>query len=97
MQIWGQFGLSEVALNQDLTLTYDNFYISYLKYALCEKLCLNYNFDMPPGAKAELLKYEMMISKRVAPMDLNMTKITTIGRTHTLNYGQANLGHGFTT
>jgi hypothetical protein len=97
MQLWGQFGLTEVALNQDLTLTYDQFYISYLKYALCKKLCLNFNYDMPPGAKEELLKYELMISKRVGPMDLHAQHVSTLGKSHTLNYATANLGRGWTT
>lgn len=97
LQVWGQFGLAQAALNDDLSLSYDQFYISYLKYALANRLCIDFNYDVPPGAKEQLLKYELMISKRVGPMDLHMGKISTIGRTHTLNYAQANLGKGWTT
>ena len=30
-EIWGKFGLTDVSLNTDLTLTYDGFYIEYLR------------------------------------------------------------------
>jgi len=95
--VWGQFGLSQVALNQDLSATYDQFYISYLKYALANRLCIDFNFDVPPGVREQLLKYELMISKRVGVLDLSMKKISTVGKTHALNYGQANIGHGWGT
>ena len=96
MQIWGQFGLADVALNTNLELTYDQFYISYLKYSLANRLCVDYNFEVPQGVATQLLKYELMISKRVGPMDLTMQKISTLGRQQSLNYAQANLGHGYT-
>lgn len=96
MQLWGQFGLLDATLNQDLELTYDQFYISYLKYALANRLCIDYNYDVPPGVSTQLLKYELMISKRIAPLDLHMQKISTMGVVTSLNYAAANLGKGWT-
>jgi hypothetical protein len=34
VKIWGKFGLTDVTLNQDLSLTYDGFYLSYLRHYL---------------------------------------------------------------
>ena len=96
LQAWGQFGLSEVSLGQDLTLTYDDFYISYLKYAVADRICVNYNYETPPGVGLQLKKYELMISKQVGPLDLSMKKISTLGTHRSLNYAQANIGKSWT-
>ena len=96
MQLTGLFSLQSVVLNQDLTLILDPYYISYLKYRLVDKLCILYNYEMPPGAMKELLKYEQLISNRSGPMDLHMTKISTLSGDTTLSYAQANLGKGWT-
>lgn len=95
MQIWGQFGLTDVALNQDLLLTYDQFYISYLKYALAQRLCFNYNYDVPIGVERQLLKLEMDISKCVSPLDLRMQKVSTLTGSGFISYSQVNLGKGW--
>jgi hypothetical protein len=98
MQLTGFFRLSAVTINQDLDLTLDQFYISYLKYRLCDKLCTAFNYTLPPGPAKELLRYEEMITKRSAPMDLRINNISVLGNEREMvNYSQANLGHGWTT
>ncbi len=74
----------------------DRFYISYLKYALAVRLCNEYNFVIPPGIQSQYDKYVKMISKQSATLDLHMTKISTMTKDGVLNYGQVNLGHGWT-
>lgn len=96
MQLTGLFSLSQVALQDDLSLVFDMFYINYLKYRLTDKICMYFNYVIPPAVKQELLRYEQMISQRSAPLDLHMTKITTLGTFRGDMYGQANLGHGWT-
>lgn len=96
MEAWGLFRLLEVALNQDLSLTLDRFYINYLKFALAQRLGTEFNFITPPGVNEQLTKYEMMIQARSAPMDLTMQKLSTLTNGSTLNYGQVNLGFGWT-
>ena len=97
LQIWGQFGLTESTFNTDLSLTYDQFYISYLKYALANRLCVDFNYEIPPGVADQLRDYEMMISKQVSPLDLRCQKMSTMTDTGTINWGIANLSGGFTT
>lgn len=75
----------------------DDFYINFLKCQLAVFLCSKYNFVVPPGLRADLDEYIQMLSNRVGPMDLRMTKMSTLSGNATLNYAQANLGHGWTT
>ena len=95
LTIWGQFRLSEVAINQDLSLTLDRFYINYLKYDLANRLCAEYNYSVPPGVSKALNKYIIDISKKSGPMDLKLQKLSSLQRRGGINYGQVNLGHGW--
>ena len=74
----------------------DRFYISYLKYSLANRMCYEFDYEVPPGVKLQLAKYEAMISKRSQQLDLRMEKVSTLGTGTGINYGQVNLGHGWT-
>ena len=95
LTIWGQFRLQEVAINQDLSLTLDRFYINYLKFDLAARLCAEYNYSVPVGVKRQLDRYEDAISKKSGPMDMRLIKVSTLQRRGSINYGQVNLGHGW--
>lgn len=97
MQVNGMFDVPQVTLFTDLSTVFDPFYISYLKYRLAEKICIFYNLTFLPGAQKELLRYEQMISKRSAPLDMTVNVLNILGGPTSVNYGQANLGHGWTT
>lgn len=97
LTIWGQFRLASVTLNQDLELTLDRFYINYLKFDLAARLCNEYSFNIPPGLIKTLKKYEEMISKKSGTIDLRMQKLSTLRQRGGINYGQVNLGKGWTT
>lgn len=76
----------------------DQFYITYLRYALADRICAEYNFDTPVNVKRQLSKYESMINKQSRPLDLRNTKTSILQPgTSVLNYGQANIGRGYTT
>lgn len=95
LTIWGQFRLAQVAINQDLSLTLDRFYINYLRYDLAARLCAEYNYSVPPGVAKALDNYQDSISKKSGPMDLRLTKLSSLQRRGGINYGQVNLGHGW--
>lgn len=95
LTIWGQFRLSEVVINQDLSLTLDRFYINYLKFDLAARLCAENNYSVPPGVAKALNKYVIDISKKSGPMDLNLIKLSSLQKRGGINYGQVNLGHGW--
>lgn len=70
----------------------DQFYITYLKYALAVRLCTEFAFDIPVGVQKQLIQYEQMISKRSQQMDLRMRKVSTLGSPTGLNYAIINFG-----
>lgn len=97
LEIWGQFGLDETTgLLQDLLLTYDRYYVNYLKYELAERICAEFDFEFPAGAYKTLERYRAMIAKKSAPLDLTLQKRSTLGNQSSLNYGQVNFGRGWT-
>ncbi len=95
LTIWGQFRLQQVAINQDLSLTLDRFYINYLKYNLAVRLCDEYNYNVPPGVQKQFAKYEDNISKKSGPMDMQFIKLSSLQKRGGINYGIVNLGHGW--
>ena len=97
MELWGLFGLTAVsALSTDLLLTYDQFYINYLKYMLAKRICVNYDYDVSPKLDMQVKYYEGIISKQSQQMDLKLQKISTLVSGQALNYGQINLGKSWT-
>lgn len=95
MKIWGKFALSSVTINQDLSLTLDQFYIDYLRYATANFMCQEYNITMQPQAYQQFLKYEQML-RGLSPIDLQMTKMSGFTKNYPDLYGQVNLGKGWT-
>lgn len=96
-EIHGVFRLAQVALGQDLELTIERFYITYLRYALAERICSEYNYTIPPGVMKQLSKYEAFIAKKSRSMDLSVVKTSTLQSNRGYNWGYINLGRGFTT
>lgn len=93
--LWGLFDLGEVTLTQDLELTMDRFYITYLRYLLAERLCCEFDYDIPPATEKKLNKLEAQIRKKSQQLDLRMRKISTLSGAGIINYGQINLGKGW--
>ncbi len=94
-QIWGKFGLTNVSINQDLSLTYDGFYIEYLRYALAEYICDDSGVSFNPQSAARLKQIEHMLMD-VSPPDMRIYKSSTLSGTPIFNYAQANIGKGWT-
>lgn len=96
-QIWGLFSLNQVLPQQDLALTLDQFYIDFLKFELAERICAEYDYNMPEGAAKQLAEYQMIIDKREQRLDLVQQQISALSQTTDgVNYAYANLGTGWT-
>lgn len=95
MTIYGIFRLSTVTAGQDLSLTLDQFYISYLKYALAERLCAEYAIEPPMTLVRQLRKYESWINKRSRQFDLSIKKQSTLQVKNNLSWAYINLGKGY--
>jgi hypothetical protein len=97
-KIWGKFALSLLTtgqLPQDLLLTYDLFYIRYLRYLLAQEICNYYGVPFNAELKA--------VSDRIAgnlndmnPIDLTTRKLDLYDDKNAINWAQVNLGKGFT-
>jgi len=95
LTIWGQFRLEDVAINQDLSLTLDRFYINYLTYDLANRLCAENNYSVPPGVAKTLQSLQDAISKKSGPMDMRLVKLSSLQRRGGINYAQVNIGKGW--
>lgn len=94
--IWGKFGLGQVAsLQTDLSISYELNYLAYLRYALAEYMCQNYNLAFSPDNRKRLDSLEQMI-RDISPLDLECGKMTQFSDGNTLNYAQVNIGKGWT-
>ncbi len=97
MELHGTFRLTEVVLFQDLSLTLDRFYITYLRYALAERICSEFNYVTPPNVVKQLGKYEGWIDKKSKLIDLRIEKISSLkDENTTYSWAYINLGRGFT-
>jgi hypothetical protein len=95
MKVWGKFGFTEITdLCADLSLVYDKYYLNYLKLALAEYICSEYNKALKPGANRILRRLEKKL-EWVSPLDLSMQKESTLRRRSRINYGDVNLGQGW--
>jgi hypothetical protein len=91
----GKFALTDVTLMQDMALVYDNFYLEYLRYALAQFMCNEYNISFAPE-KLQMLKiYEKKLMD-VSPPDLTMKKVNFINESTSINWAQVNIGKGWT-
>lgn len=94
VKLSGKFALDQVDLNTDLSLTYDLFYIEYLRHALGEYICSDFGANFPEQAAkkyAEIRKKLMDIS----PADLSLNKVSYFTDAASINYGLINISQGW--
>ena len=94
---FSNFSTTGPALNQTFNSSgLDQFYTSYLKFSLADRLCTEYNLVVPQGVVKQLEQYQRWISKRTGGLDLTARKISTLQSTNSLNWAMINLSNGFT-
>ena len=96
LEIHGLFRLDNVVLGQDLSLSIDQFYLTYLRYCLTDRLCAEYEYVTPVNVIRQLSKYESWINKKSRVLDMRMRKVSTLGSQNYGGWAQINLGKGFT-
>jgi hypothetical protein len=77
-------------------LGFDQFYLTYLRYALADRICSEYNYDTPQNVIRQLSKYESWINKKSRIIDLQMQKTSTLQKQYGYNWAFINLGKGWT-
>lgn len=96
LKITGKSNLASVTYDDELNLYFEGFYQSYLMYQLAKRLCDFYLMSFPPQAQEQLEIFEAQI-RDLNPMDVSLQKLSTLDKTGSFNYAQANLGKGWTT
>jgi hypothetical protein len=90
----GKFALTDVSINEDLSEVYDNFYLEYLRYALAQFICNEYNISFAPEKLQMLKMYEKKLMD-VSPPDLTIRKVSFMGDRNTLNWAMVNVSGGY--
>ncbi len=94
--IHGTFRMTTVALGQDLSATLDEFYTTYLRYALADRICTEYNLTTPANVVKQLSKYEEWISKKSKTLDLSLRKVSSLNQNrYGFDWAFANLYRGY--
>lgn len=93
-KLTGKFLLTSVALNQDLSLFFEPFYLEYMLYKLAIYLCEYFNVTPPMSVEAQLKSFEQII-RDISPMDLTMQKLNYFGQATGFNYVDAVIGLGW--
>lgn len=91
----GKMGLTNVTLDTDLDAFYDDFYIEMLRYYLAKYICNDYKMMFDKGSEDRLTQMIKQLNL-TSPPDLTNKKISLIATPCSLNYGQANIGKGWT-
>lgn len=89
MVFMGKYSLNSVVQGQDLSLTIDEFYLEYLRYALAEQICADYNLTFQPQSQQKLNEYENTIID-ISPIDLTLTINSSLNGQSALNWGYVN-------
>jgi hypothetical protein len=94
VNIWGKFALSDVTEFQDLSLTYDLYYIEYLRHALAQYICSEYGQSFP---EVTAQKYKEIVKKlkSISPADLSITKRSFFTTNTTFDWQYVNLSQGW--
>ncbi len=92
--ITGKYALTNVTMNTDLSTVYDGFYIAYLRYALANYMCMEYDIDFAPAKKEQLRKYELQLAN-LSPPDLTMNKTPFLNSGTPLNWAHINISPGW--
>ncbi len=94
MKLSGKYRLPTVTLTTDMSLTYDEFYLEWLRYSLAVKICEEYGATVPDATR---MKYNEMTKKLmdVSPADLSMQKRGYFGGKGVMDWQQLNIGKGW--
>lgn len=95
-KLWGKFGLTSIpTLQTDLSLTYELNYLTYLRYALAQYICQEYNVSFSADGTRNLMEMENKI-RDISPLDLEIQKLSTLNKQVGPDiYGQVNVGKGW--
>jgi hypothetical protein len=90
----GRFALSSVTADTDLSLTYDRYFLVYLRYKLADFMCAEFGMTLLPAAQMQLKSLEKNVQNN-SPIDMSMNKRSTFGNGCSLGYIGMQISQGF--
>ncbi len=95
MKMWGKFGLTEVALNTDMSLLYDFYYLEFLRHQLSVWICNEYGATVPDGVMANYKILEKKVMD-ISPPDMSIHNLNYFGSNGwNLDWQVINLSNGY--
>ncbi len=94
LQITAKFAFGTATLDQDLSLTMDQFYIQYLTFELAQYMCAYYNVAFTDTAAAMLERYRKVVKQISAP-DMSIRKLSSFKKANGMSWADINLGLGW--
>jgi hypothetical protein len=95
VNITGKFALTQLAADDELSDTLDNYYVSYLTYKLAKRLCDFYDITFSQQKMQTLMEIEDQLND-VSPQDLSIKKMSTLTNKVTgYNWADVNIGRGW--
>lgn len=94
-EIWGQFQLQNVTLFQDLSTSFEPFYLDFLTLELAQRICVYGNYTTPTNLMEQLLAYRKTIGLNGIVQDLSMSMISSINNPNFINWSQVNIGQAY--
>ena len=93
-EITGKYFLLNVTASTDVTEILDGFYISYLKYALAERICDFYNIEFSQSKRKTLYDLDSRLFEIAIP-DMTISKISALTPNNQgVNWAVVNLFNG---
>lgn len=95
MDVTGWNTLPSLTNDDELNDTFDKFYQSFLMYKLADRLCQWKQITLPASVQMQLNAFiEKM--QYLNPLDLSISKTSTLDKTPAFSYAQVNIGKGWT-
>lgn len=94
IKLSGKFGLTQVTLDEDLSLTYDLFYLEYLRYALAQYICQDWGNTFPEPSELKLAEIRKKLMD-TNPPDLRIQKRGYFGSGVVFDWQTINLYRGY--
>lgn len=94
MNLSAKYALSEVTLDQDISLVYDKYYIEYLRHELANMICSDYDATLPDATMETLQEYRKKLLA-VSPPDLSIQSGNYFDSGYGFDWQMVNLYKGY--
>lgn len=89
-----KYGFTNVTLDTDMELSYDPFFLVYLRYELAQAICEYYGATYPDETRLKYMEIEKKLMD-VSPPDLSLQNSNYFDYGSGLDWQYANLGKGY--